>query len=87
MGRMSNLPLLIHQAKIAIPRLEHLLPDSVYAHRASGCRRNLLRLLSTEEHDLADFDETRLQYALDVSFAILEQAAKDGRLPINSPTP
>ena len=66
---------LIKQAKLIIPRLEKITPDSSWAHRASGCRGTLIRLMSDREDNAADTD--RLWQALKQSYYLLEQAAKE----------
>ncbi len=74
---------LIKQAELLIPRLEKLTPDSSWAHRASGCRRALLRLAKCLEADRYPAPQTRaadlenLQKAIDQSFDILNRAAKE----------
>jgi hypothetical protein len=62
----------IYQANLAIPRLERIAPDSSWAHRATGVRRTLLRLI--DEHPP---DNERLHAVLLQGFDLLEKAAKD----------
>lgn len=72
---------LIEQARMLIPRLEKLTPDSSYAHHASGCRRNLLRIVDqferTPEGHEYPFEVPVLEHALDFSYDVLEKAAKE----------
>jgi hypothetical protein len=86
----ENLEVLVKQAKLIIPRLEKITPDSSWAHRASGCRGSLIRLLALQgEYDnsstnsryvpssLNDDDLDNLRNALERSFGILEGAAAE----------
>lgn len=66
---------LIKQAKLIIPRLEKITPDSSWAHRASGCRGTLIRLVTDSEENAADTD--LLWQALEQSYYLLEQAARE----------
>jgi hypothetical protein len=66
---------LIKQAKLIIPRLEKITPDSSWAHRASGCRGTLIRLVTDNEDNAAD--TVLLWQALNQSYYLLEQAAKE----------
>ncbi|NIR62659.1 MAG: hypothetical protein GWO10_02400 [candidate division Zixibacteria bacterium] len=72
---------LIHQARMVIPRLEKLTPDSSFAHQASGCRRNLLRIVDQFDRSPAGTDWSleapKLEHALEFSYQILEKAAKE----------
>lgn len=86
----ENLEMLVRQAKLLIPRLEKITPDSSWAHRASGCRGSLIRLLEDREEDRKsatnfghaqdgfdhnDFND--LRSTLDRGFEILERAAAE----------
>ncbi len=77
---------LLKQARLLIPRLERLTPDSGWARRASGCRGSLLRLTENLEAHTASGsppgpDEARdlaaLEQALSQGFAILREAARE----------
>jgi hypothetical protein len=71
---------LIETARTVSSMLEHLSADSVWAHRASGMRGSLLRILEHMEtgrpspHDVGELD--RLVQA---GFDILEKAAREIR--------
>ena len=80
--------ILVKQAKLIVPRLEKITPDSSWAHKASGCRGSLIRMLELQEefsgsrknagHDsnqMNDGDLIVLRNALERSFEILEGAA------------
>ena len=80
--------ILVKQAKLIIPRLEKITPDSSWAHKASGCRGSLIHMLELQgesgglrtnaEHDSIKMNEGNLivlKNSLDRSFEILEGAA------------
>ncbi len=71
-----------------MPRLEKITPDSSWAHKASGCRGSLIRMLELQEEisgsrpnagdgsiQLKEGDLNVLRNALERSFEILEGAA------------
>ena len=65
--------------KRLVDRLEHLSADSSYAHRASGIRGSLLRiivLIEAGEH-LDWKEQAQLGQTIEYGFKILEQAAKE----------
>ena len=61
---------------LLIARLERISADSFWAHRASGVKGSLLRLLEKSEkgHHVR---ETDLKHMVDLGFFILEMAAKE----------
>lgn len=84
----ENLETVVRQAKLIIPRLEKITPDSSWAHRASGCRGSLIRFLEVQgeysklgtnsgcvpaSSDHNDLID--LRNILDRGFEILERAA------------
>ena len=84
----NHIGILVKQGKLIIPRLEKITPDSSWAHKASGCRGSLIRMLELQGessgsrtnagHDsiqMNDGDLTVLRNALERSFEILEGAA------------
>jgi hypothetical protein len=56
-------------------RLERISADSTWAHRASGVRGALLRVLE-EARGPFPTDQTEIKNTLSLAFKILEQAAK-----------
>jgi hypothetical protein len=86
----ENFKMLVKQAKLLIPRLEKITSDSSWAHRASGCRGSLIRLLEVQmedqkpgtsfgyaRDDIDHDDISDLRSALDLGFEILEKAAAE----------
>ena len=82
--------ILVKQAKLVMPRLEKITPDSSWAHKASGCRGSLIRMLELQEElngsrpntgdgsiQLKEGDLNVLRNALERSFEILEGAAAE----------
>jgi hypothetical protein len=82
---MAEAEIILSQARTAINLLERLSADSQWAHRGSGYRGALLRLMdSVREFDLAGSDHQtdqvlldRLQNLIDASFDLLEKAAME----------
>ena len=87
---MERTVALIEQARLLAARLERLTPDSPWAHKASGCRGTLLRLIERLERGLhlqspsrrtptppKPADLLALEAAIQHGFQILESAAKD----------
>ena len=80
---------LVKQAELIIPRLEKITPDSSWAHKASGCRGSLIRLIELkggasgstrtvrDESIRLDDDFSVLKNALERSYEILEGAAAE----------
>ena len=64
---------LIHMLLI---RLERISADSYWAHRASGIRGALLRMLDDNEKG-NPFDKAAFKHLVSAGFTILSQAAKD----------
>ena len=62
----------LQQAELLLPRLERIAPDSSWAHRATGLRRTLMRLIQTSDPNPAQLEEM-----VRVGFFILESAARD----------
>ena len=62
--------------RLLIARLERISADSFWAHRASGVKGSLLRMLEKSEkrHPMQQFE---LKHLLDLGFFILEKAAKE----------
>jgi len=81
---------LVKQVYLIVPRLERLAPDSVFAHQASGCRRELLRLAKKLENMLnsnstiitsfnvleLERDSKALEESLNRGFLLIVMAAK-----------
>ena len=69
----------IDLVKRLVDRLEHLSVDSTYAHRASGLRGSLLRLMERLEEGgtFSREDQQRMEQLVANGFEILEQAAKE----------
>ena len=62
-----------------IERLEHIPADSIWAHRASGVRGSLLKIIeSLENGEMIDPQQYEKLY--DLGFRILEAAAKEKRI-------
>ena len=62
--------------RLLIERLEHIQADSIWAHRASGLRRSLLRNAELLESG-TPVDETWLEDLLALGFKILGEAAAE----------
>lgn len=56
-------------------RLERLSVDSFWAHRASGVRRSIVRLLEVQAP--SQDDDTRLAQLVEQGFRIIEHAARE----------
>lgn len=61
------------KARWVLAMLERLSADSMYAHKASGLRGSILRLLET------GYDEEDLLRLIEAGFSILEKAAGELR--------
>ena len=61
--------------RLLLARLERVSVDSYWAHRASGVRGSLLKMLEKLEAGQA-VDGSRLKRLMDKGFQILERAAK-----------
>jgi hypothetical protein len=66
----------IKVTSLLIERLEHIPADSIWAHRASGVRRSLSRMIECFEAGLA-LDSQNVEELYHLGFQILEQAAKE----------
>ncbi len=66
----------IQLIRLLLLRLERVSVDSYWAHRASGVRGGLLRVLESMETGQA-VDEAGLMRLMDKGFQILEQAARE----------
>lgn len=66
-------------AKMLLSGLERLSADSQWAHRASGLRGSLLKLLDQAERDgeIMNSDKARLDSLIEGGFIILENAARE----------
>jgi len=82
--------ILVKQARLVLPRLEKITPDSPWAHKASGCRGSLIHMVELQEessgsrtnagnrpNQLNDGDLIVLRNALERSFDILEGAVAE----------
>lgn len=70
--------ILIEQTYLLISRLERLSADSIWAHRASGVRGALLKLLSAIEENPQDaITAAKLQDNLIWGYWLLEKAARE----------
>lgn len=76
----------VQLAKLLLPRLERLSPDSTWAHWASGTRGALIRFLEKIEADgyaartppAAQIEDSkRLEQLVEISFELLEKSARD----------
>ncbi|MEJ2263096.1 MAG: hypothetical protein P8X95_06600 [Anaerolineales bacterium] len=76
----------VELARLLLPRLERLSPDSTWAHWASGTRGALIRLLEKiEAEDYADRtasamqteDFKQLEQLVEISFDLLEKSARE----------
>ncbi len=81
---MDERPFLLEQSALLVSRLERLSADSVWAHRASGCRGALLKMIEQIEASPAgpapssqapDWD--RLAFLVDWGYELLEKAARE----------
>jgi hypothetical protein len=75
---MDSHPFLLEQAALLAARLERLSADSTCAHRASGCRGALLKMMEQIETapvgQAPDWD--RLAFLVGWGFDLLEEAAR-----------
>jgi hypothetical protein len=71
---MDETPLFLISSLLA--RLERISADSVCAHRASGIRGSLLRLLENSEKG-HPVQGSELKRMMDLGFAVLEKAAEE----------
>ena len=62
--------------RLLLPRLERISVDSYWAHRASGVRGSLTRILEQMETG-ASIDPVSLKTSLSMGFEILKEAAEE----------
>lgn len=62
--------------RLLLARLEKISADSVWAHRASGARGSLIRMLEKIE-DGKPISETDLKRLMELGFYILQKAAEE----------
>lgn len=75
----------IHQARLLVRRLERLSTDSIWAHRASGMRASLDKLLANIEAG-QEYRPEVLEGLLQGGFDILEKAAREIHAPEDANT-
>lgn len=67
---------ILQVTNMLVERLEYIPADSIWAHRASGLRGSLLKIIENlETHEGVDLQE--LEMVLTQGFRILEEAAKE----------
>jgi hypothetical protein len=66
---------------LLVARLERISADSFWAHRASGVKGSLLRMLEKSERGVR-IKKTELQHMINLGFHILEKAAKEKNTPV-----
>jgi len=66
--------------RLLVARLERISADSFWAHRASGVKGSLLRLLEKSEKGYP-IRGVELRRMMDLGFLILEKAAKEKNTP------
>jgi hypothetical protein len=69
--------LLIYKAKLLLHRLERLSADSRFAHRASGIRGQILRIISESEEGKSSFDMGELERSVEIGYQIITMAARE----------
>ena len=69
----------VARAWMLVNRLERLSADSVWAHRASGCRGGLLKFLEEVEvsNGESEIDLERLKLLMNHGYSLLEKAARE----------
>lgn len=65
-----------HLVRLLLPRLERISVDSYWAHRASGVRGALVRMLAEMERGVQP-DPAALRENIGIGFEILKQAAEE----------
>ena len=73
---MPTLQANLQLIRILTDRLERISADSVWAHRASGIRGSLLRILDDGQNDNPP-DVSLIECATNMAYYILTQAAKE----------
>jgi hypothetical protein len=67
-----------HLTSLLLERLEHISADSILAHRASGIRGALLKVLDQSEREiLAGQNNININELVSSAFEILAKAAKE----------
>jgi hypothetical protein len=62
--------------RLLLARLEHISVDSYWAHRASGVRGSLLRMIAKWDGG-QPVQQSKLKQLMDLGFFILEKAAEE----------
>lgn len=75
---MRDLPAEAKLIHMLLNRLERISADSIWAHRASGLRGSLLRLLDQFEEGTPP-ETTTVKSAIQSAFHILREAAREMR--------
>ena len=68
-----------HVTFLLLERLEHISADSIWAHRASGVRGSLLRIIQQLE-DGQELEGPEIEQLITHGFQILERAAREKTL-------
>ena len=68
---------IVKRARMLLSRLERLSADSMWAHRASGLRGSILRILKNQEMLNGDEGIITLEILLEQGFDLLTKAAKE----------
>jgi len=88
---MKDSAYLINQARMVVYKLERISADSVWAHRSSGQRGAILKLLEKIETDPIEAEDPnserqkdfkRLETLLESSYQLLEKAALEYYRPV-----
>ena len=74
---MEDQYILIKRAKVLLDRLERLSADSSWAHRASGLRGSILRILESQEFYQKEEGIIPLESLLKQGFDLLTKAARE----------
>lgn len=69
----------LHVTFLLLERLEHIQADSIWAHRASGVRGSLLRIVQQLE-DGQELEGLEFEQLISHGFQILEKAAREKTL-------
>jgi len=74
---MDRQLLIVRRARVLLNRLERLSADSSWAHRASGLRGSIMRILLDQEMLGGDEGIITLEILLEQGFDLLTKAAKE----------
>jgi len=66
----------LQQARLLILRLERLSVDSIWAHRASGLRGSLLRMVEDCETGVSLEKPANLDESIKMGYLLMEKAAR-----------